>query len=179
MNPTWSWYMIFLVYCCIQIASILLMTFEFMFISHTVPYCFPFTLSLSDFGVRVITDLTEWDRKLSFLYSLLDQFQQDCCWVARLNLTLCNPMDCSVPGFPALHHLLECAQTHVHWVSDAIQPSHPLLSSSPPAFKQSQHQCLFQWVDSSHQEAKVLELQHQHQSFQWIVRVDFLQDWLV
>ena len=69
-HGTWS----FLVYCCIQIANILLMTFEFMFISHTVPYCFLFALSLSDFGIRVIIDLIEWDRKLSLLYSLLDQF---------------------------------------------------------------------------------------------------------
>ena len=62
-------------------------------------------------------------------------------------------MDCSMPGFPALHCLLEFAQTHVHWVSDAIQPSHPLLPSSPLAFKLSQHQGLFQWVSSSSQVA--------------------------
>ena len=79
-------------------------------------------------------------------------------------------MDCSMPDFPALHHLPEFAQTHVHWVSDAIQPSHPLWSPSPPAFHLSQHQGLFQWVGSSHQEARVLELQHQ--SLQWISRVD-------
>ena len=72
-----------------------------------------------------------------------------------------------------LHHLLELAQTHVHWVGDAIQPSHPLLSSSSPAFYLSQHQGLFQWV-ASHQVAKVLEFQLQHQSYQWIFRVDFL-----
>ena len=72
-----------------------------------------------------------------------------------------------------LHCLLELAQTHVHWVGDAVQPSHPLLSSSSPAFYLSQHQGLFQWV-ASHQVAKVLEFQLQHQSFQWIFRVDFL-----
>ena len=60
-----------------------------------------------------------------------------------------QPMDCSTPGFPVLHHLLEFAQTHVHWVSDAIQPSHPLLPPSPPALNLSQHQGLFQWVDSA------------------------------
>ena len=87
-------------------------------------------------------------------------------------LALCNPMDCSMPGFPVLYYLLEFAQTHIHWVSDAIQPSHPLPSPSPPAFNLSQHQGLFQWVRSSHQVAKILELQHQ--SFQWIFRVDFL-----
>ena len=86
----------------------------------------------------------------------------------------CDPKDCSTPGFPVHHQLLEFTQTHVHWVSDAIQPSHPLLSPSPPAFNLSQHQGLFQWVGSSHQMAKVLEFQLQHQSFQWIFRTDFL-----
>ena len=64
--------------------------------------------------------------------------------VVQLCPTLCNPMDCCTPGFPVLHHLPEFAQTHVHWVSDAIQPSHPLSSPSPPAFNLSQHQGLFQ-----------------------------------
>ena len=75
-------------------------------------------------------------------------------------------MDCSTPGFPVLHCLLELAQTHVHRVSDAIQPSHPLLSPSPLALCLSQHQSLFQWVSSLHQVAKILKLQLQHQSFQ-------------
>ena len=75
---------------------------------------------------------------------------------------------------PVLHHLLELAQTHDHWVRDAIQPSHPLLSPSPPALNLPQHQGLSQWVGSSHQVAKVLELQLQYQSFQWIFRVVFL-----
>ena len=70
-------------------------------------------------------------------------------------------MNCSMPGFPVLHHLPEFAQTHVHWVNDAIQPSHPLSSLSPPAFSFSQHQGLFQWVSSLHQVAEVLELQFQ------------------
>ena len=74
-------------------------------------------------------------------------------------LTLCDPMDSSTPGFPVHRQLPELAQTHVHWVSDAIQPSHPLSSPSPPAFNLSQHQGLFQWFSSSHQMAKVLELQ--------------------
>ena len=91
---------------------------------------------------------------------------------------LYNPMDCSTPGFPFHHQLLELAQTHVHQVSDAIQPSHPLLSPSP-AFNLSHHQGLFQWVSSSHQVARVLEFQLQYQSFQWIFRTDFLYDWLV
>ena len=88
--------------------------------------------------------------------------------------TLCDPMDCSTPGLPVHHQLLELTQTHVHWVGHAIQPSHPLLSPSPPVFNLSQHQGLFQWVSSLHQVAKVLEFQLQHQSFQWIFRVDFL-----
>ena len=74
--------------------------------------------------------------------------------VAQSCPALCSPMDCSIPGFPVHHQLLELAQTHVHQVSDAIQPSHPLLSSSLPAFNLSQHWRLFQWVNSSHQVAK-------------------------
>ena len=92
---------------------------------------------------------------------------------------LCDPVNCSTPGFPILHYLLEFAQTHVHWVSDAIQPSHPLPPSYPFLFSLSQHQGLFQWVGSSHQVAKVLALHLQHQYFQCIFRVDFLWDWLV
>ena len=94
--------------------------------------------------------------------------------VTQPSLTLCDPMDCSTPDFPVHHQLLGPTQTHVHRVGDAIQPSHPLLSLSPPAFNLFQHQSLFQWVSSSHQMAKVLELQLQHQSFQWIFRTDFL-----
>ena len=73
-----------------------------------------------------------------------------------------------------LYHLLELAQTHVHWVSDAIQSSHPLSPTSPLAVNLAQHQGIFQWVSSFHQVAKVLKLQLQHQSFQWIFRADFL-----
>ena len=94
--------------------------------------------------------------------------------VTQSCLTLCDPMDCSTPDFPVHHQLLELTQTHVHHVSDAIQPSHPLLSPSLPVFNLSQHQGLFQWVGSSHQVAKVLEFQLQHQSLQWIFRTDFL-----
>ena len=87
--------------------------------------------------------------------------------VAQLCPTLCDPMNCSTQDLPVHHQLPESTQTHVHRVSDAIQPSHPLLSPSPPALNLSQHQGLFQWVSSSHQVAKVLEFQLQHQSFQW------------
>ena len=85
--------------------------------------------------------------------------------VAQLCLSLWDPMDCSTPGLPVHHQFQEFTQTHVHWVSDAIQPSHPLWSPSPPTFNLSQHQGLFQWASSSHQVAKVLEFQLQHQSF--------------
>ena len=86
--------------------------------------------------------------------------------VAQLHPTLCDPMDCSTPGFLVRHQLPELTQTHVHRVGDAIQPSHPLSSPSPPTFNLSQHQGLFQSGSSSHQVAKVLEFQLQHQSLQ-------------
>ena len=95
--------------------------------------------------------------------------------VAQLCLTLCDPMNSSTPGFPVHHQLPESTQTHVHWVSDAIQPSHPLPSPSPPAFNLCQHHDLFKWVSSLHQVAKVLEFQPQ--SFQSIFRTDFLSGW--
>ena len=91
--------------------------------------------------------------------------------------TLCDPMNCSMPGLPVHHQLPEFTQTHAHWVDDVIQPSHPLLSPSPPAFNLSQHEGLFQWVSSEHQVAKVLELQLQHQSFQWTLRTIFPLGW--
>ena len=98
-----------------------------------------------------------------------------CCSVTKLCPTLCDLMDCSsMPGLPVLHYLPQFAQTHFHWVGDAIQPSHLLSSSSSPAFSLYQHQGLFQWVSSLHQVAKLLKLQLQHQSFQWIFRIDCL-----
>ena len=87
--------------------------------------------------------------------------------LAQSCLTLCDSTNCSSPGLPVYHQLPESTQTHVHWVGDAIQPSHPLSFPSPPALKISQHQGLFQWVSSLHQVAKVLEFQLQHQSYQW------------
>ena len=90
-----------------------------------------------------------------------------------------DPMDCSMPGLPVHHQLLEFTQTHVHWLGDAIQPSHPLSSPSPVTFNLSQHQGLFQWVSSSHQVAKVLEFQLQHQSCnEHSGLVSFRIDWL-
>ena len=111
-------------------------------------------------------------RILASIY-ISDQFS----WVAQSCPTLCDPMDCRTPGLPVHHQLLELTPKHVHLVSDAIQPSHPL-SSPSPAFNLFQHQGLFQWVSSSHQVAKELEFQLDHQSFQCIVRTDFLKDGL-
>ena len=88
--------------------------------------------------------------------------------------TPCDPMNSSMPDLPVHHQLPEITQTHVHWVGDAIQPSHPLLSPFPPALNLSQHQSLFQWVNSSHEVAKVLEFQLQNQSYQWTPRTDLL-----
>ena len=108
----------------------------------------------------------------SFLVAILTEVQFSS--VAQLCLNLCNSMDCSTTGLPVHHQLPELAQTHAHWVGDAIQPSHPLSSPSPPAFNLSQHKGLFQWVSSSHQVTQVLAFQLQHQSFQWLFRTDSL-----
>ena len=126
----------------------------------------PFTLSCT------LVFFKNWRKKRHCLSPTHISLYYFCCSVGQSCPTLCDPMDGSTPGFPVLHCLLELAQTHVHWVSDAIQPSHPLLPHSPPAHNLSQHRGFFQWVGSSHQVAKVLELQLQ--SFQWIFRTDFL-----
>ena len=99
--------------------------------------------------------------------------------VAQSCPTLCDPMNHSTPGLPVHHQLPEFTETHVHRVSDAIQPSHPLSSPSPPAPNPSQHQSLFQWVNYLHEVAKVLEFQLQHHSFQRNPRADLLQNGLV
>ena len=106
----------------------------------------------ADFKVK------KYQSQTGTLYNVSVQFSS----VAQSCLTLCNPMNCSTPGFPVHHQLPESTQPHVHWVSDAIQSSHPLSSPSPPALNLSQHQGLFQSVGSSRQGAKVLESQLQH-----------------
>ena len=111
---------------------------------------------------------------LSWLHFLLDKSdfpkkifnERRCCYsFAKMCPSLCDPIDYSMPGSPVLHYLLEFAQIHVHWISDAIQPFHPLLPPFPPVLNLSQHQGLFQWVSSSHCVAKIPEHQLQHQSF--------------
>ena len=109
------------------------------------------------------------------IYAVCAQFSS----VAQLCLTLCDLMDCSMQSLPVHHQLPDFTQTHVHWVGDALQPSHPLSSSSPPAFNLSHHEGIFKWVSSSHQMAKVLKFHLQNHSFQWIFRTDFIRiDWL-
>ena len=99
-----------------------------------------------------------------------------CCSVTKSCPNLWDPMDCSTPGFSVHHHLPKFVQTHVHQVSDTTQPSQPLLPSSPLVLNLPQHQSLFQWISSLHQVTKVLELQLQHQSCQWIF-ISFRIDW--
>ena len=110
--------------------------------------------------------------RLFMLYSKVIQFQFSS--VAQSRPTLCDPMNRSTPGLRVHHQLPEFTQTHVHWVGDAIQPSHPLSSPSPPAPNPSQHLGLFQWVNSSYEVAKALEFQPQHQSFQRTPRAGLL-----
>ena len=101
-----------------------------------------------------------------------------CCHsVTKSCPALCDPMDFSMPPSYVLHYFSESAQIHAQWVGDAIQPSRPLSPPSPLALSLSKHQGLFQWVSSSHQVAKLLELQLQHQPFQRIFKNDFLYDW--
>ena len=127
-------------------------------------YLFALLRKLLIFSNKSVTQVLYTCRSAAFL---VFSFLMCCC------LILCSPRDCSMPGFPVLHCLPGFTQIHVHWVDDVIQPSHPL---SPPShvLNLSCHQDLFQWVGCSHQVAKGLELQLQHQSFQWIFRVDFL-----
>ena len=113
------------------------------------------------------------------LYINVNQLSVQFSSVTQLCLTLCDPMNRSTPGLPVHHQLPEFTQTHAHRVGDAIQPSQPLSSPSPPAPNPSQHQGLCQWVNSLHKGAKELEFQLQHQSFQWTPRTDLLQDGLV
>ena len=132
---------------CVELRKMPVPPAPVLFRPQAFPHKFRTTLSLWECCLSLVF--------LSFQFSL----------IAQSCPTLCNPIDCSTPGFPVDHHLPELVQTHVHRVGDAIQPSHPLSSPSPPAFNLSQHQGLFQRVSSLYQVAKVLEFQLQHQSF--------------
>ena len=123
---------------------------------------FTFQLVFLGFGMLHLKENTFLHFALSRapIRHILDQIRS----VAQLCPTLCNPMNRSTPGLPVHHQLPEFTQTHVHRVSDAIQPSHPLSAPSPPAPNPSQHQSLFQWVNSSHEVAKILEFQLSHHS---------------
>ena len=116
----------------------------------------------------------EWEGMYSFFGNIPHARYIQFSSVTQSCPTLCNPMNCSMPVLPVHHQLPEFTQTQVHWVGDAIQPFHPLSSPSLPALNLSQYQGLFKWVSSSHQVAKVLEFQLQHQSFQWTPRTDLL-----
>ena len=118
-------------------------------------------------------EMSAWPSTLPSWTTNLHFCQCCCCSVAQSCLTLCDPMDCSMPGLPVPYsYLLEFAQVHIHCIGDAIQPSQPLMPSHPFALNISQHQGLFQWVGCSYQMTKILELQHQ--SFQQIFMINFL-----
>ena len=118
-------------------------------------------LSLRHMTYFKVVGSSVFNWKLSFTIDIKIKWPQkyEFSSVAQTCLILCNPMDCSTPAFPVHHQLPELTQTHVHWVGDPIQTSHPLSSPSPTAFDLPQHQGLFQWVSSSHQLPKVLEFQ--------------------
>ena len=133
------------------------------------PLCFWFYESCTEFSSFFF--FLHWILIIDFPSSSLTvQFSS----VAQSCLTLCDTMDYSMADLPFHQQLKKFTQTHVHWVGDAIQLSHPLLSPSPPAFNHSQNQGFFQWVSSLHQGPKVLQFQLQHQSSQWILRTDLL-----
>ena len=146
---------------------------------HITQYC------CTDDGPSVHTcglvenSLWSADKRKTVLGLCRGQFYYSIVQLLTRGPLFATPVDYHTPGFPVLHHLLEFAQTHVPWVGDAIQPSCSLFCPSLPDFNLSQHQGLFQLVGSLHQMVKVLKLQLQAQVFQWMVRVNFLQDWLV
>ena len=137
---------------------------------------YPFNRGICYIYFSVILDCEQCENWIYFIVYLSPQWFHTIQFssVTQSCPTLCDPIDCSTPGLPVHHQYSELAQTHIHQVGDAIQLSHPLSSPSPAAFSLFQHQGLFQWVTYSHQVAKVLELQLQRHSFQWIFRTDFL-----
>ena len=136
----------------------------------------PWTLESEKFRFKPHINYVTMDNLVKHLklYMYKDSFHFSSA--AQLCPTLCNSLDSSTPGFPVTHQLLDLVQTHVHLVSDIVHPSHPLLSTSPPAFNLSQHQGLFYWVSSSNQVARVLELQLQH-PMKSVLPMN-IQDWI-
>ena len=124
--------------------------------------------NLKALGLRIVNIIQE------ILKKIRDSLYTSSIQLLSYAQLFCDQTDCSKPGFAIHHQPPEPAQTHLHWVGDAIQPFHPLSSPSSPAFNLFQHQGLFKWVSSLHQVAKVLEFQLQHKSFQWISRTDLL-----
>ena len=169
LHSPWYWFPLkYLAHC----SKIVVLTFHIL--QHSTP---TETLSLPQFQKSQQSHCIELAGVSHMSIPLLitvDMGMQHSVQSTQLCPTLWNPMDCSMPGLPVHHQLLEFTQTHIHWVGDAIQPSYPLSSPCPPAFNLSQHQGLFKWVSSLHQVAKVLEFQLQPQSFQWTPRTDFL-----
>ena len=156
-------------YILLNIISYINILWTVVYISYIVIYKDIYTMD-----IQIYVSLTQWTGIWANLERQWRIRKLQFSSVAQSCLTLRDPMDCSTPGLPVHHQLLEFTQTHVHWVSDANQPSPPLSPPSPPALNLSQHQGLFKWVSSWHQVAKVLEFQLQHQSFQWTPRTDLL-----
>ena len=157
----WLWFHLFLPLC----SSAFLIYFTFILLHYMYPWSYPkssFEAKCDRNKLKKKKRKTSWKRWYPF--SSVQSLSR---------VQLCDPADCSTPGLPVRHQLPELALTHVHWVGDAIPPSHPLLSPFPPTFNLCQHQGLFKWLSSSNQVAKVLEFQFQHESLQWIFRTDF------
>ena len=168
-NPSGS---VFKAHSCLRAFTLLVLP-----AGYALPSNVPISISGNQFRCLLHRGEPHWrlpSLTITFLYLKFYVFVSvQFSSVAQSCPTLCDPMDRSTPVLPVHHQLTEFTQTHVHWVGDAIQPSHPL-SSPSPALNLSQHQSLFKWVSSSHQVAKVLEFQLQHQSFQWIFGTDLL-----
>ena len=152
-----------------------------MFKRYFIVLLIPTWCNLVEPPIKLSVDMAPWEPTSALGKDMNSQInntwfsvQVQFSSVTQSRPTICDPMDCSTPGLPVHHQLTEFTQTHAHRDGNAIQPSHPLSSPSPPTFNLSQRQSLFKWVSSSDRVAKVLEFQPQHQSFQWTFRTDLL-----